>query len=195
MQTVLLALLLSADPAPALASLSGLNPGSLKPWLLDQLPSLAQCVLPNLSEGDDLVTVQAQFGKAPEVSALRVDGKLNDIACVRGVVDGWKRDAKQPTAGAFSFKYRFKPSAAQREAVAAQARKSFASMCALLPKELTVDSVKTALTGSKLPIGMRVTIEDALVDAEAIAPATVSVTLSRALRDAAASYNADQCMR
>jgi hypothetical protein len=196
MHSLLLALVLSAPPvipsavegAPALASLSGLNVGALKPWLIEQLPSLGQCVLPGVTTGDEVVSVQAKFGKSPEVSVLRVDGTLSDVACVRGVVDGWKRDSKQPSAGAFSFKYRFKPSAAQREAVAAQALTEFAALCALLPKVLTVESVRGALEKSKLPVGMRVTIEDALAESD-------SKALSRMLRDVAQTYKAEQCIR
>lgn len=197
MPTLLLVLVLSAEPAPALKSLAGLNVPALKPWLIEQLPSLAQCVLPGVTEGDDEVSVQAQFGKSPEVSALRVDGRLTDVACVRGVVDRWKRDKKQPSAGPFSFKYKFKPSAAQREAVAAQAKKAFDSMCERLPRKLTRDDVRQAMvdTTPPLPMGMRVSIEDAIADAESVEAAQVSVTLSRALRDIAEAYKADQCIR
>lgn len=190
---MLLALMLSAEPAPALSSLSGLNIGALKPWLIEQLPSLAQCVLPGVSEGDDLVTVQAQFAKAPEVSVLRVESAVSDVACVRGVVDRWKRDNKQPSAGPFSFKYRFKPSAAQRAAVVKKAQVAFAAMCRSLPQVLTRESVRQAL--EDLPVGAQVVLEDAVMDTESAAADKVSVALSRALRDAALTFKADQCIR
>lgn len=193
MQSLLLALMLCAEPAPALSSLSGLNVGALKPWLLEQLPSLAQCVLPAASEGDDLVTVQAQFAKAPEVSVLKVESAVSDVACVRGVVERWKRDNKQPSAGSFSFKYRFKPSAAQRAAVVKQAQAAFTAMCLQLPKVLTRESVRGALKG--LPVGAQVVLEDAVMETESLPADKVSVALSRALRDVAASFSADQCFR
>ena len=66
MHAVLLALVLSADPSPALKSLAGLNVPSLKPWLMEQLPSLGQCALPLVKEGTDEVSVQATFGTSPE---------------------------------------------------------------------------------------------------------------------------------
>lgn len=194
MPTLLLALVLTAEPAPQLKSLAGLNVPALKPWLIEQLPSLAQCAMPGVTEGDDEVSVQAQFGKSPEVSVLRVDGRLSDVACVRGVVDRWKRDKKQPSAGPFSFKYKFKPSAAQRDAVAAQAKSAFDAMCRRLPKKLTRDDVRKAMVDT-LPMGMRVSIEDTVADAEAVDAAQVSVTLSRALRDLAEHYKAEQCIR
>ena len=193
MHSLLLALMLSAEPAPALTSLSGLNVGALKPWLIEQLPSLAQCVLPGVSEGDDLVTVQAQFAKAPEVSVLRVESAVSDVACVRGVVDRWKRDNKQPSAGPFSFKYRFKPSAAQRAAVVKKAQGAFAAMCRSLPQVLTRESVRQAL--EDLPVGAQVVLEDAVMDTESVAADKVSVALSRALRDAALTFKAEQCIR
>ena len=197
MHALLLALVLSAEPAPALKSLSGLNVGALKPWLIEQLPSLAQCVLPRVIEGDDEVSVQAQFARSPEVSVLRIEAALSDVACVRGVVEGWKRDSKQPSAGSFSFKYRFRPSAAQREGVAVQARAAFTAMCPLLPAILTKESVKRAMESAKprLPTGARVSLEDALIDSESVPPAQVSVTLSRALRDLAEALKVDQCIR
>lgn len=193
-------------PAPALTSFSGLNVAALKPWLIEQLPSLAQCVATKASgpmeqrgeavtEGDDEVSVQAQFGKSPEVSVMRVDAKLSDAGCVRGVVDRWKRDAKQPSAGSFAFKYRFRPSEAQRKEVAAASRKAFTAMCPLLPSVLTIESVKDAMAKTKLPLGMQVWLEDTLEEAEAVPPAKLSVTLSRALRDLAESFKADQCIR
>lgn len=193
MHSLLLVLILCAEPAPALTSLSGLNVGALKPWLIEQLPSLAQCVLPGVSEGDDLVTVQAQFTKAPEVSALKVESGVSDVACVRGVVDRWKRNSRQPSAGSFSFKYRFKPSAAQRAAVAKQARVAFAAMCPSLPKVLTRQSVRQAL--EDLPVGAQVVLEDAVTETESLSADKVSVALSRALRDVAATFTADQCIR
>lgn len=197
MPTLLLALVLTAEPAPMLKSLGGLNVPALKPWLIEQLPSLAVCVLPKVSEGDDEVSVQAQFGKSPEVSVMRVDGRLSDVACVRGVVDRWKRDKKQPTAGPFSFKYKFKPSKAQRAAVVSQAQRAFDAMCERLPKKLDVEVVKDAMVGldPALPMGMQVSIEDAIADAETAAKAEVSVTLSKALRDIAETYGAEQCIR
>ena len=194
MPTLLLGLLLAAEPVPQLKSLAGLNVPALKPWLIEQLPSLAQCAQPGVTEGDDEVSVQAQFGKSPEVSTMRVDARLSDVACVRGVVDRWKRDKKQPSAGPFSFKYKFKPSKAQRDAVTTQAKSAFESMCKRLPKKLTREDVKKALVDS-LPLGMRVSIEDAIAEAETVEAAEVSVTLSRALRDIAEAYKAEQCIR
>ena len=195
--TLLLALILSADPAPALKSLSGLNPTSLLPWLLDNLPSLTQCGLPTVTEGDDEVTVQAQFGKSPEVSISRVDAALSDPACVRGVVERWKRDAKQPSAGPFSFKYRFKPSPAQRDAVAAQARAAFVAMCPKLPKTLTREAVVKAMESTKpaLPLGVQVSLLDSMAESESLPPAKISVALSRVLRDLAESLKTEQCIR
>ncbi|MDP2275531.1 MAG: hypothetical protein Q8K32_32585 [Archangium sp.] len=193
MHSLLLVLILAAEPAPALSSLSGLNVKALKPWLLEQLPSLAQCVLPKVSEGDDLVTVQAQFAKAPEVSVLKVESAVSDVACVRGVVERWRRDSKQPSAGSFSFKYRFRPNEAQRAAVAAQAQRAFATMCEALPRVLTRDSVRAAV--KDLPVGAQVVLEDAVLDTESLAADKVSVALSRALRDVAATFKADQCIR
>ncbi len=195
MHSLLLAVILSTEPAPApaLSSLSGLNVKALKPWLLEQLPSLAQCVLPRVGESDDLVTVQAQFAKAPEVSVLKVESAVSDVACVRGVVERWKRDSKQPSAGSFSFKYRFRPNEAQRAAFATQAQRSFATMCEALPKVLTRESVRAAL--KDLPVGAQVVLEDAVMDAESLPADQVSVALSRALRDAAATYQAAQCIR
>lgn len=197
MPSLLLALVLAGEPAPALKSLSGLNVPALKPWLLEQLPSLAQCVLPTVTEGDDEVSVQAQFARSPEVSVMRVDATLSDVACVRGVVETWKRDAKQPSAGPFAFKYRFRPSAAQREGVAAQARAAFDAMCPKLPQTLTVESVRQAMdtTKPRLPTGARVSIEDALNDVSSLPPAKVSVAISRALRDIAAQLKTEQCIR
>ena len=181
MHSLLLALILSAEPAPALSSLSGLNVKALKPWLIEQLPSLAQCVLPGVTEGDDLVTVQAQFAKAPEVSVLKVESAVSDVACVRGVVERWKRDNKQPSAGSFSFKYRFKPSAAQRAAVAKQTQVACAAMYESLPKVLTRESVRQALTG--LPVGAQVVLEDAVLETESLAPDKISTALWKVLRD------------
>ena len=168
MHALMLALVFSAEPAPALKSLSGLNVGALKPWLIEQLPSLTQCVLPRVTEGEDEVSVQAQFARAPEVSVLRVEAALSDVACVRGVMEGWKRDSKQPSAGSFSFKYRFRPSAAQRAGVAVQARAAFMAMCPLLPAILTRESVRKAMDSARprLPTGARVSLEAALLDAE-----------------------------
>ncbi len=194
MHGVLLALVLSAEPAPALKSLAGLNVPALKPWLSSQLPSLAQCAQPLVKDGPDEVSVQCQFGKSPEVSVMKVEGTLSDVACVRGVVESWKRDNKQPSAGPFSFTYRFKPSAAQREAVAAQAKRVLAAMCPKLPQVLTVRRVREVLD-PQLPPGFRVSLEDALVEAESLPPAKVSVAISRALRDLAAAYGAEQCIR
>ena len=195
MHSLLLALVLSAEPAPALKSLSGLNIGVLKPWLNEQLPTLAQCVLPGVTEGEEEVTVQAQFGKAPQVSVLKVEGASSDVACVRGVVEKWKRDSKQPSAGSFSFIYRFRPSAAQREAVAVQARTAFSAMCPSLPSVLTRESVKSAVDAAALPMGAKVSLEDALMDAESLTGPKLSVALSKALRDVAATYKAEQCIR
>jgi hypothetical protein len=197
MPTLLLALVLSAEPAPTLKSLAGLNVPALKPWLIEQLPSLAQCVNPSVTEGDDEVSVQAQFGKSPEVSVMRVDGRLSDVACVRGVVDRWKRDKKQPSAGPFSFKYKFKPSKTQRAAVVSQAQRAFDTMCERLSKKLTVEVVKDAMVGLNpaLPMGMQVSIEDAISEAETVEAAKVSLTLSKALRDIAETYGAEQCIR
>lgn len=191
-------LVLSAEPVPALKSLSGLNVPALKPWLMAQLPSLAQCALPTAKEGgDDEVSVQAQFGSSPEVSVTRVDAALSDVACVHGVVEGWKRDARQPRAGPFSFKYRFKPSAAQKEAVLAQARAAFQAMCPHLPRELTRERVRQALEAARppLPLGVRASLEEELAETESLPPAKVSTALSRVLRDLAASLKTDQCIR
>lgn len=201
MHAVLLALLLSAEPAPApaLKSLAGLNVPALKPWLMEQLPSLAQCVLPGVKEGTDEVSVQAQFSgerrSQSEVSVLRVEGTLSDVACVRGVVEKWKRDSKQPSAGPFSFTYRFKPSAAQREAVAAQARRAFSALCAKLPATLTAPGVKEAVETSTppLPLGARVSLEDAVSDAEALPPAKFAQAISRTLRDLSKAFGAEPC--
>lgn len=194
MHAVLVALLLSAEPAPALKSLAGLNVPALKPWLMEQLPSLAQCALPGVKEGTDEVSVQAQFARSPEVSVMRVEGTLSDVACVRGVVEQWKRDSKQPSAGPFSFTYRFKPSAAQREAVTAQASGAFAAMCPKLPQVLTAQRVREALDPG-LPMGARVSLQDALAEAEALPPAKFSVAISRTLRDLAAALGVEQCVR
>jgi len=194
---LLLSLILCADPAPALKSLSGLNPTSLKPWLIDNLPSLTQCGLPTATGTDDEVTVQAQFGKSPEVSIIRVEAALSDPACVRGVVERWKRDAKQPSAGPFSFKYRFKPSPAQREVVAAQARAAFAAMCPKLPQTLTREAVVKAMetTQPALPMGVQVSLIDSMAESESLPPAKVSVALSRVLRDLAEALKVEQCIR
>ena len=197
MHLMLLALVLCAEPAPALKSLSGLNITTLKPWLLEQLPSLAQCVLPTVQEGDDEVSVQAQFGKSPEVSVTRVEATLSDVACVRGIVETWKRDAKQPTAGPFAFKYRLRPSDAQRQGVAVQARVAFTAMCPKLPQTLTVEAVRNAMntTTPRLPMGARVSIEDALSDVSSLPTAKVSVAISKSLRDIAEQLGAEQCIR
>ena len=195
---VLVMLLLVAEPAPALKSLAGLNVTALKPWLTDQLPSLAQCVLPSAKEGDDEVSVQAQFGKAPEVSVTRVDAVLSDVACVRGVVEKWKRDSKQPSAGPFSFKYRFRPSEAQKAAVTEQARVAFVSMCALLPPgPRTREGLRGALvTKPPLPVGARVSLEDALAETESLEPKKVSAALARALRDMGVAFKTEwECYR
>lgn len=190
-------LVLSADPAPQLKSLSGLNVPALKPWLTEQLPTLAQCVLPSATTGDDEVSVQAQFSRSPEVTVTRVDGTLTDVACVRGVVEQWQRDAKQPSAGPFSFKYRFRPSAAQRDAVQAQAKAAFAAMCPKLPQMLTRESVQKAMQTTKpaLPMGVQVSLLDTLAELEAQPPAKTSVAISRVLRDLAESLKAEQCIR
>jgi hypothetical protein len=57
--------------------------------------------------------------------------------------------------------------------------------------------VKDAMVGldPSLPMGMQVSIEDAIADAETAAKAEVSVTLSKALRDIAETYGAEQCIR
>lgn len=208
MHAVLLALLFSAEPAPALKSLSGLNVPVLKPWLTAQLPSLAQCAWPGGKEGTDEVSVQAQFSgerrltersdqqpRSPEVSVMRAEGTLSDAACVRGVVEQWKRDSKQPSAGPFSFTYRFKPSAAQRAAVSAQAKSAFAALCPRLPAALTAPSVREAVETNKppLPMGARVSLEDAVSDAEALPPAKFSQAISKTLRDLAKALGAEPC--
>lgn len=194
---LLLSLVLCADPAPSLKSLSGLNLATLKPWLLENLPSLTQCGLPTVKEGNEVVTVQAQFGKNPEVSVTRVEATLSDPACVRGVVERWKRDAHQPSVGPFGFAYRFKPSPAQREAVAAQARAAFTAMCPKLPQVLTRESVVKAMQTSKpqLPVGVQVSLVDSMAETESLPPAKVSVALSRLLRDLAESLQTEQCIR
>ena len=194
MHAVLLALVLCADPSPALKSLAGLNVPSLKPWLMEQLPTLAQCALPLVKEGTEEVSVQAQFGKSPEVSVMRVEATLSDVACVRGVVEKWKRDAKQPSAGPFRFTYRFKPNAAQREAITAKAQRAFAKMCPKLPEVLTAVRVREAIDVD-LPMGARVSLEDALTEAESLPPAKFSVAISRTLRDLAAALGVEQCVR
>lgn len=191
-------LLLTADPAPALKSLSGLNVPALKPWLIENLPSLTQCGLPNAKEdGDDEVSVQAQFSKSPEVSVTRVDAALSDPACVRGVVEKWKRDAKQPSAGPFAFKYRFKPSAAQRDIVASQARAAFVALCPKLPQTLTREAIVKAMESTKpqLPIGVQISLVDAMEETSSLPQAKVSVALSRILRDLAETLKTDQCIR
>jgi hypothetical protein len=191
-------LFLTADPTPALKSLSGLNVPALKPWLVSQLPSLTQCGLPNAKEGgDDEVSVQAQFGKSPEVSVTRVEAALSDPACVRGVVEKWKRDSKQPSAGPFAFKYRFKPSAAQKDVVAAQARAAFQAMCPKLPQTLTREAIQKVMesTNPQLPIGVQVSLVDAMEETASLPPAKVSVALSRILRDLAETLKTDQCIR
>jgi hypothetical protein len=198
MPALVMLLFLSAEPTPALTSLAGLNVGALKPWLVDQLPSLAQCVLPSAKEADDEVSVQAQFSKSPEVTVTRVDGSLSDVACVRGVVEKWKRNSKQPSAGPFNFKYRFRPSAAQKEAVTKQARAAFVSMCALLPPGArTREGVKGALaTTPPLPVGARVSLEDALAETESLDPKKVSSALARALRDMGVAFKTEwECYR
>ena len=197
MHFMLMALALCAEPAPALTSLSGLNITNLKPWLIEQVPTLGQCVLPTVKEGDDEVSVQAQFGKSPEVFVTRVDATLSDVACVRGVVESWKRDGKQPAVGPFAFKYRFRPSDAQREGVAVQARVAFTAMCPKLPQTLTVEAVRSAMNTTKprLPTGARVSIEDALSDVSSLPTPKVSVAISRALRDIVAQLGAEQCIR
>lgn len=195
MHAVLLALLLAAEPVPALKSLAGLNVPTLKPWLMEQLPSLAQCALPTVKEGTEEVRVQAQFAKSPEVSVMRVEGTLSDVACVRGVVERWKRDSKQPSAGPFSFTYRFKPSPAQREAVAAQAKGAFAALCQKLPAELTAQGVRDAVEASKppMPMGARVSLEDAVGEAESLPPAKFAQAISRTLRELAKAFATESC--
>ena len=198
MPVLMTLLILTAEPDPALKSLAGLNVASLKPWLTQRLPSLAQCALPAATEGDDEVSVQAQFGKSPEVSVTRVDAVLSDVACVRGVVEKWQRDAKQPSVGPFSFKYRFRPSVAQKEAVTEQARVAFVSMCALLPPgPRTREGVRSALvTRPPLPVGARVSLEDALAETESLEPKKVSAALARALRDMGVAFKTEwECYR
>lgn len=111
MLAALTLLLLSADPAPALKSLQGLNVGALKPWLIANLASLSKCGKPGDPSASDEVTVRAQFSSSPDVKVERVDGALSDAKCVKAAVEAWKNDGKQPRAGPFSFTYRFRPTA------------------------------------------------------------------------------------
>lgn len=113
MLAALTLVLLSADPAPALASLQGLNVAALKPWLIANLPSLAKCGKAGAASASDQVTVRAQFSSAPDVKVEQVDAALSDVKCVKAAVEAWKNDGKQPRAGPFSFTYRFRPAAAK----------------------------------------------------------------------------------
>ncbi|MBL8916790.1 MAG: hypothetical protein JNM17_39170 [Archangium sp.] len=101
--------LLSAEPTPALKSMQGLNVKSLKPWLIDNLPSLAKCGKPGSANDSDEVTVRAQFSSSPDVKVERVDAALSDVRCVKTEIEKWKNDGHQPRAGPFSFTYRFRP--------------------------------------------------------------------------------------
>lgn len=195
MPALILAMLLSAEPAPALRSLSGLNVPALKPWLIEQLPSLAQCVLPAATQGDEVVSVQAQFTKTG-ASVLKVEASLSDVACVRGVVETWRHDTTQPSAGSFSFKYLFKPSAVQREAVAAQARAALAALCDVLPHTLTREHLREAMkVRPPLPVGARVSLEDALQDTESQPAEELKKALSKALREVSKAFEAEPCDR
>lgn len=190
MHVFALSLLLSAAPTPApqLASLSGLNIGALKPWLIDNLPSLAQCALPSVTEGAEDVSVQAQFSKSPEVVVTRVDATLSDVACVRGVIEHWKRDKKQPSAGPFSFTYKFRPSAAQREALRVESDAAFKALCAKLQGGLISGPRLTkAMEEARpvLPMGAWVSLADAISDVESEDAQKQSVALSKAIREAA----------
>lgn len=196
MLALLSSLLLSAAPTPApqLSSLSGLNVAALKPWLLENLPSLAQCALPSATEGDDVVSVQAQFSKSPEVTVTRVEGGLSDVACVRGVLERWKRDKKQPSAGPFAFTYKFRPSQAQRDAVRAEADAAFKALCGKLGGGLvSADKLTKAMEEARpvLPMGAWVALADALGEAEGLDASKQSVALTKAMRETARHFRVE----
>jgi hypothetical protein len=187
---VSLVAILAAAPAPApqLASLSGLNIAALKPWLVENLPSLAQCALPSVTEGGDDVTVQARFSKSPEVTVTRVDATSSDVACVRGVLEGWKRDKKQPSAGPFAFTYKFRPSQAQRDEVRAKADAAFKALCGKLGGGLiSGERLTKAMEEARpvLPMGAWVSLVDAMGEVEGQDAAKQSIALSKAMREAA----------
>ncbi|MFT3712024.1 MAG: hypothetical protein QM817_30650 [Archangium sp.] len=109
--TFTLLLALSAEPAtpvPTLKSLSGLNVKALKPWLIQNLPSLAKCGRAGAPNDSEEVRVRAQFSSTPDVKVERVDAALSDVTCVKTEIEKWKNDGQQPRAGAFSFVYRFR---------------------------------------------------------------------------------------
>lgn len=104
-------LITAAEPTPRLASLEGLNPKALRPWLEANLASLARCPKALAGKGDE-VKVNARFTEAGEpkrwrVEVLRVEGPLREPRCVRDVIESWKNDGHQPSAGPFSFVYRY----------------------------------------------------------------------------------------
>ena len=84
-----------------------LNLPALKKWLAANMSSLTSCVKGTVPTGGEVVSVRGQFSTGPALRIEQLDSAGTDVTCLKTVVEEWKNDGFQPSAGPVRFEVRF----------------------------------------------------------------------------------------
>lgn len=97
-----------AGPTVEFKSAWALNLPALKKWLNANMQSLTSCVKGTVPTGGEVVSVRGQFSKSPALRVEQLDSAGTDVTCLKSVVEGWKNDGFQPSAGPVRFEVRLR---------------------------------------------------------------------------------------
>ena len=70
--------------------------------------SLTSCVKGTVPTGGEVVSVRGQFSTGPALRVEQLDSAGTDVTCLKTVVEEWKNDGFQPSAGPVRFEVRFR---------------------------------------------------------------------------------------